>query len=180
MVLLNASIDIYLKLLRALRFQANLPIKFWGRHASHFTYSSHASSGMFYPLSQFLSYSKLASKHTSFLAAITNNDDPKTYSQTIKDFRWQEAMKKELVALDQNQAWTLEPLPSGKKSIGCKWWPKVIDKLKDWTALRHSLQSQNSPQSELCWLYLLPKHGNDTNLMSIMPSYMAISTRKYT
>lgn len=34
-------------------------------------------------------------------------------------------MNKELGALEAKQAWTLVPLPYGKKTIGCKWVYKI-------------------------------------------------------
>ena len=102
-------------------FHVDLP----GNNSSSLTSSNHASSGKSYPLSNFLSYSKFNSPHTSFLAAITQNDEPTSYKQAVTDIRWQEAMKKELEALEQNHTWTLEQLPTGKKAIGSKWVYKI-------------------------------------------------------
>lgn len=34
-------------------------------------------------------------------------------------------MQEEINALEANNTWTLQPLPQGKKSIGCKWIFKV-------------------------------------------------------
>lgn len=141
---------------RALRFQANLPIKFWGEcilaaylinhiptrllsgkspyeilfyrrpNYSHLrvfgclcytsvshrsrdkfherataclfvgyslTSSNNTSSDASYPLTNFLSYSRFTSPYTSLFVAITQNDEPKSYKQAIKDISWQEAMK---------------------------------------------------------------------------------------
>jgi len=41
------------------------------------------------------------------------------------------AMADELVALSTNNTWTLVPLPSGKKAIGCRWVYKVKHKSDD-------------------------------------------------
>ncbi|OMO78632.1 Integrase, catalytic core [Corchorus capsularis] len=102
-------------------FHVDLP----GNNKSTPTSSNNASSGMSYPLVNFLSYSKFNSPHTSFLMAITQHNEPTSYKQAIKDTHWQEAMKKELEALEQNHTWTLEQLPTGKKAIGSKWVYKI-------------------------------------------------------
>ena len=34
-------------------------------------------------------------------------------------------MTAKIVALEENQTWTLTPLPTGKKPIGCKWVYKI-------------------------------------------------------
>ena len=55
------------------------------------TSQSHAntvSSGTSYPLSHYLSYSHFSSQHRCFLAAISTNDEPTSYTQAIKDTRW--------------------------------------------------------------------------------------------
>uniref|UniRef100_A0A2N9EIP0 Reverse transcriptase Ty1/copia-type domain-containing protein n=1 Tax=Fagus sylvatica TaxID=28930 RepID=A0A2N9EIP0_FAGSY len=83
------------------------------------------SSGNPYPLTNFVSYSRYNSPHMAFLTALTSHDEPKTYSQAVRDPRWREAMSKEITAFEHNNTWTLEPLPPGKKPIGCKWIYKV-------------------------------------------------------
>ena len=56
-----------------------------------------------------------------FLAAITVGTKPQTFAEVVKDERWRQAMKHEIHALEHNGTWTMEPLPPGKKAIGCKW-----------------------------------------------------------
>ncbi|GJZ04853.1 putative RNA-directed DNA polymerase [Tanacetum coccineum] len=63
--------------------------------------------------------------HKAFLAAITNNDEPKCFKQAAQDARWREAMKKEVKALEKNGTWTLEYLPEGKRAIDSKWVYKI-------------------------------------------------------
>lgn len=44
---------------------------------------------------------------------------------------WQKAMQLELHALEQNQTWSLQPLPPGKRTISCKWVFRVKYKSDD-------------------------------------------------
>ncbi|PNX60707.1 chloroplastic group IIA intron splicing facilitator CRS1 chloroplastic-like, partial [Trifolium pratense] len=46
-------------------------------------------------------------------------------AEAAKDERWREAMQQEIQALESNGTWTFEPLPPGKKAIGCKWVYKI-------------------------------------------------------
>ncbi|WJZ85877.1 hypothetical protein VitviT2T_005389 [Vitis vinifera] len=39
--------------------------------------------------------------------------------------KWQEAMHFEIQALEENNTWSLTPLPASKKPIGCKWLYKI-------------------------------------------------------
>ncbi|CAL9025353.1 unnamed protein product [Prunus brigantina] len=81
--------------------------------------------GTKYPLSNFLSYSKLSTPHRAFLAAISGHREPTSYAQAAPDPLWQQAMKVELDALQHNKTWSLVPLPAGQKPIGCKWVYKI-------------------------------------------------------
>nr|GEW34166.1 hypothetical protein [Tanacetum cinerariifolium] len=51
--------------------------------------------------------------------------EPQSYTQAIKDFRWIDAMSKELQALEANNTWSLTTLPQGKIPIACKWVFKI-------------------------------------------------------
>ncbi|KAI3719915.1 hypothetical protein L6452_20821 [Arctium lappa] len=62
---------------------------------------------------------------TTFLAAIDSIDEPKYLHQAVKDERWKDAMKREVRALEENNTWTIEDLPEGKRAIDSKWVYKV-------------------------------------------------------
>ncbi|GJV45436.1 retrovirus-related pol polyprotein from transposon TNT 1-94 [Tanacetum coccineum] len=62
---------------------------------------------------------------SSFLADITNNEEPKCFKQAAQDARWREAMQKEVKALKKNGTWTLEYLPEEKRAIDSKWVYKI-------------------------------------------------------
>ncbi|CAL9016301.1 unnamed protein product, partial [Prunus brigantina] len=50
---------------------------------------------------------------------------PLSSSQRVQDPKWRDAMQAELDALMHNDTWTLVPLPTGHKPIGCKWVYKI-------------------------------------------------------
>ena len=57
------------------------------------------SSGILYPFSSTLSYTKLSPTHKDFSIALTIHKEPDTYAQATLDPRWQEAMQVEIDAL---------------------------------------------------------------------------------
>ena len=72
-----------------------------------------------------LSSHRLSSKHLHFYNMISSIEEPKFYHQAVTDSKWREAMVAEISALEDNHTWVLTPLPSYKKTIGCKWVYKV-------------------------------------------------------
>lgn len=83
------------------------------------------SSGTAHSLSQFLSYDRLSSAHKAFTTHLTLLKEPTSFSQAITDPKWRDAMQHEIAALQANNTWTLMPLPSHKRPIGCKWVYKI-------------------------------------------------------
>ncbi|KAG5556472.1 hypothetical protein RHGRI_006920 [Rhododendron griersonianum] len=84
-----------------------------------------ASRGTRYPLSNYLSLTRLSPSHYAFLAKISGQTEPTSYAHAIRDPHWQNAMQAELEALQHNNTWSLGPLPTGHKPIGCRWVYKI-------------------------------------------------------
>uniref|UniRef100_A0A803P3R9 Integrase catalytic domain-containing protein n=1 Tax=Cannabis sativa TaxID=3483 RepID=A0A803P3R9_CANSA len=78
-----------------------------------------------YPISKFLSYSKLSKTYKAFILAVTTEFEPQNYKQAIQFKRWLQAMDTELLALITNKTWTVVPLPTDKRAIGCRWVYKI-------------------------------------------------------
>lgn len=80
-----------------------------------------SSSQCKYPLSSFLSYDVLSLAHKHFTLHLSAISEPHSYESAICDANWKDAIQTELTALIKTYTWTLVPLPSHKKAIGCKW-----------------------------------------------------------
>ncbi|GKC29432.1 retrovirus-related pol polyprotein from transposon TNT 1-94 [Tanacetum coccineum] len=78
-----------------------------------------------YPIAHYVNCDKFSSCHRTFFEAIEKEQEPVTYYEANKDKRWRFAMDSELEALERNQTWTIEELPSNKKALGCKWVYKI-------------------------------------------------------
>ncbi|KAE8702231.1 Detected protein of unknown function [Hibiscus syriacus] len=74
-----------------------------------------------YPISNFLSYSRLPTKTQLYLSSISHLVEPKTYTEAIQNPEWIKSMNEEFLALESNNTWSLVPLPSNKTPIGSKW-----------------------------------------------------------
>ncbi|KAK9182889.1 hypothetical protein WN944_026037 [Citrus x changshan-huyou] len=84
----------------------------------------------------YLTYDMMKSSHSIFLAAISNNREPKTFKEANSNSIWRQAMHEELQALDENKTWNIVKLPHGKKIVGCRWIYK-IKYISDGTIERH-------------------------------------------
>ncbi|GKV28764.1 hypothetical protein SLEP1_g37774 [Rubroshorea leprosula] len=73
-----------------------------------------------YALSNCVSYNFFSSTHLNYLAAISSIDEPKSFSQAIKNENWREAMRQEIAALEKNGTWTIETLPPDKRAMDSK------------------------------------------------------------
>ena len=59
------------------------------------------------------------------VSSISGSVELETFAQAKKAPKWQEAMHFEIQALEENNTWSLTPLPASKKPIGCKWLYKI-------------------------------------------------------
>lgn len=87
---------------------------------SHSPASSHPS-GTSYPIAHYVNCERFPLHHQHFLAAITATKEPVYFHEAVKDARWRKAMQAEIQALEQNQTWSMQLLPPGKKALGSKW-----------------------------------------------------------
>ena len=55
-----------------------------------------------------------------FLATITTEREPVTFSEAVKDERCRTTMQNEIQALENNETWEVADLPWEKKALGCK------------------------------------------------------------
>ncbi|CAJ2644692.1 unnamed protein product [Trifolium pratense] len=88
-------------------------------------HSSMKSSGISYPMSNFISYQNLSNPHCFYALSLTTHTEPKSYAEAIKFDCWKQAMQAELQALENTGTWILVDLPHHVKPIGCRWVYKV-------------------------------------------------------
>uniref|UniRef100_A0A2N9ETF6 Reverse transcriptase Ty1/copia-type domain-containing protein n=1 Tax=Fagus sylvatica TaxID=28930 RepID=A0A2N9ETF6_FAGSY len=89
------------------------------------TPTSQGTASTNFPLSKYLSYSKLAPGYQSFVLNASSIREPTSFHEASQNPHWCEAMQAELAALEANNTWSIQSLPSGKVPIGCKWVFKV-------------------------------------------------------
>ncbi|XP_050374705.1 uncharacterized mitochondrial protein AtMg00820-like [Argentina anserina] len=76
-----------------------------------------------YPLN--LELTKCTPVHCAFLNKILADHEPRNFSVAIQMPQWQKAMNEELQALDDNQTWSIVPLPRGHKLLRARWIYKL-------------------------------------------------------
>lgn len=87
--------------------------------------SSQHISGVIYPLTHYVSYDNFSMKHRRFLVAPSLELESVHFAKAVKDAIWRIAMQRELQALEDNGRWNLQPIPNGKKLLGCKLVYKI-------------------------------------------------------
>jgi len=99
-------------------------------------HTAHTTVSKRYPIHNYLSYHSLSSSFQTIISSINSNHEPRSYKEASKSACWQFSMQAKLKALTTNNTWILTPLPSGKKTIGCKWVYKIKHNFDD-TIDRH-------------------------------------------
>ncbi|XP_062114469.1 uncharacterized protein LOC133825558 [Humulus lupulus] len=74
-----------------------------------------------YPISKFISYSKLSSPFKAFTSNLPNVVIPRNIEEALDSPQWKAAVLEEIRAPKHNGMWKLVELPPDKKVIGCKW-----------------------------------------------------------
>ncbi|CAH9126867.1 unnamed protein product, partial [Cuscuta epithymum] len=89
---------------------------------------SSPSSGTPFPITHYVACDKFSPKHVAYLAALDSITEPRTFHDAVKHNGWRQAMRDEIAALEKNSTWSLVPLPTGKRALGCRWVYKVKHK----------------------------------------------------
>lgn len=88
--------------------------------------SSPSPSTLFpYPIYKYLSYDKFNSSYNAFVTTIAPIKLPYTFAQAAPHPEWLQAIKIEIVALDNNHTWDLVPPPPNQHIVDCKWLFKI-------------------------------------------------------
>ena len=74
-----------------------------------------------YPISNYMTFSKVIDQYRTFLTALHHEYIPKTSAEALNILRWKLAMEEELNALEANHTWDVVQLPPTKKPIRCRW-----------------------------------------------------------
>lgn len=59
------------------------------------------------------------SHYYTYMEKVVKNVEPICFEDAIENVHWDNAMDKEMVALDVNETWDLVQIPEGKMAIGC-------------------------------------------------------------
>ncbi|CAN6459492.1 unnamed protein product [Victoria cruziana] len=80
------------------------------------------------PPNRFISYDSFSPRHRDCLITIHSFQEPSSFSEAKNDPNWVFAMNEEICALNDKHTWEIVDLPSGKKTIGCRWIFKIKTK----------------------------------------------------
>jgi len=65
-----------------------------------------------YPIAHYVSSTNFSASHQIFLATITKVTKLRFYHEAVRDSHWRMATEEEIRALEKNQTWILQGLPS--------------------------------------------------------------------
>lgn len=74
-----------------------------------------------YPIQDSVSYSHLSPESKAYTSTLDSYPIPRNVITALAHPGWRQAMEDELGALRDNHTWDLEPLPPGKRIVGCRW-----------------------------------------------------------
>lgn len=74
-----------------------------------------------YPINNFVSTAKLADTQRCMVEELSSVVIPKNIQDAMKHPEWRKAVSEEVDALKRNQTWEEVLLPTGKKTVGCRW-----------------------------------------------------------
>ena len=74
-----------------------------------------------HPISNFVSYSHLSPSYKAFLSKIASVCVPNNVQEALADPKWKHAMIEKMKALHKNGTWELTEVPTGKRTLRCKW-----------------------------------------------------------
>ena len=72
-------------------------------------------------ISNYVSYENLSPSFSAFTTTLTGVKIPRDIKEALADPKWKLAVQEEMGALEKNGTWEFVKLPSGKKTVGCKW-----------------------------------------------------------
>ena len=74
-----------------------------------------------HPIYNFISYKGLSTAFRAFVTCLDKVQMPNNIQEALIVHKWRKTMLEEIRALEKNGTWEVSKLPSGKRTIGCKW-----------------------------------------------------------
>ncbi|CAL2245805.1 unnamed protein product [Prunus armeniaca] len=74
-----------------------------------------------YPISNHVSTHRLSAPYAMLIKQLDSLSTPSSVEEALMDPNWKQEMSDEMQALQKNSTWELVPLPSGKRTVGCRW-----------------------------------------------------------